>query len=204
MHTEPFLVPSLLRWLVRLVVGARARYVDTEPSTRQSIYFANHTSHIDTLAVWAALPDDIRRRTRPVAARDYWGGTPLRRYIALRILNAVLIDRTRSDPDTDPLAPLREALAQGDSLILFPEGTRQAQDVPGPFKSGLFWLADAFPSVDLVPIYLDNLHRSMPKGSFVPVPVICTPRFGPALDRLPGESKDDFLARARQAVIDLA
>jgi 1-acyl-sn-glycerol-3-phosphate acyltransferase len=194
----------LLMWVVRLLVGAVARYVNTQPYQGQCIYFANHTSHVDTLALWSALPTDLRRQTRPVAAADYWGKTALRRHIALDGLNAVLIDRTRATPDADPLAPLKAALAAGDSLIIFPEGTRTAQPLPSEFKSGLFRLAEAFPGVALIPVYLDNLHRSMPKGSFVPVPLICTVRFGAPLAHVDGESKEDFLVRARQAVVDLA
>ncbi len=194
----------LLMWVVRLLVGAVARYVNTKPYEGQCIYFANHTSHVDTLALWSALPSELRRKTRPVAAADYWSKTPLRRHIALDGLNAVLIDRTRTSPDADPLAPLKTALAAGDSLIIFPEGTRTAQPLPSEFKSGLYRLAEAFPGVALIPVYLDNLHRSMPKGSFVPVPLICTVRFGAPLAHVEGESKEDFLVRARQAVVDLA
>lgn len=89
-------------------------------------------------------------------------------------------------------------------MIIFPEGTRRAQGLPGAFKSGLFHLAARFPSVQLVPVYLDNLHRSMPKGTFFPVPIVCTVRFGRPLAPLPDEDKQAFLARARDAVIELA
>lgn len=116
-------ISAFLVFLVRLLLGAAPRWIGCEPVPRQRIYFANHTSHIDTLAIWSALPPELRARTRPVAAADYWGGGGLRRYIALRGLNAVLIDRQRTGDGADPLAPLGEALAGGDSLIIFPEGT---------------------------------------------------------------------------------
>jgi 1-acyl-sn-glycerol-3-phosphate acyltransferase len=156
------------------------------------------------LALWSALPSALRARTQPVAAADYWGGNALKRKIAIEGLNAVLIDRKRKNPDADPLQPLYEALALGNSLIIFPEGTRQAQLLPGPFKSGLFHLAERFPQAELIPVYLENLHRSMPKGTFFPIPLICTVRFGAALPRLAGEDKSAFLERARNAVIGLA
>lgn len=197
-------ISFLLIGLVRLLLGAAPRFVAPLPAGRQCIYFANHTSHIDTLALWSALPPELRAKARPVAARDYWGASAFRRYVALNGLNAVLIDRSHEQAGQNPLAPLQAALQQGDSLIIFPEGTRQAQALPGPFKSGLFHLAQAFPDVALVPVYLENLHRSMPKGSFFPVPVICTVRFGQALERLAGESKVEFLERARRAVTELA
>lgn len=195
---------SLLLGLVRLLVGASPRWIGSQPSSAQRIYFANHSSHIDTMALWSALPPDLRIRTRPVAAADYWGKTRFRRYIVLKGLNAVLINRSRSDSAVDPLQPLYEALANGDSLIIFPEGTRQAQPLPGAFKSGLFYLSQRFPNVELIPVYLENIHRSMPKGAFVPVPLICTVRFGTPLKYIENEDKQEFLTRARNAVIGLA
>ncbi len=188
---------------VRLLFGATPRWIGSAPEPRQRIYFANHTSHIDTVALWSALPPELRAKTRTAAAADYWGATALKRTIALGALNAILIDRKRVDPLADPLQPLYEALDAGQSIIIFPEGTRQPQPLPGPFKSGLFHLAQRYPDVELIPVYLDNLHRSLPKGTLFPVPLICTVRFGPPLARVAGEDKAAFLERARGAVIGL-
>jgi 1-acyl-sn-glycerol-3-phosphate acyltransferase len=197
-----FLPP--LVWLARLLVGAYPRWVGTAPTAAQRIYFANHSSHADTLALWAALPASLRANTRPVAARDYWGKGGLRRRIAEGELNVVMIDRAREDPNADPLEPLREALTNGFSLIMFPEGTRNPQPLPNPFKAGLYHLAQQFPEVELVPVYLDNLHRAMPKGAILPVPIISSVRFGAPIRLLPGETKEGFLERARSAVIALS
>ena len=194
---------TLLVGVVKLLVGAYARWIGTTPAPdSQRIYFANHTSHIDTLAIWSALPRTLRRRTRPVAARDYWG-TGVKRYIATRTLGAVLIDRSHQDPAIDPLEPLRAALREGASLIIFPEGTRGTSAVPARFRSGLFRLGAEFPAVELIPVYLDNLHRSLPKGASLPLPMVCTVRFGAPLARITDESREDFLERARAAVIAL-
>jgi 1-acyl-sn-glycerol-3-phosphate acyltransferase len=195
---------TLLIATARLVVGATPRWIGSAPTNAQRIYFANHSSHIDTVALWSALPPALRARTHPVAAADYWGTSRLKRYIVLRGLNAVLIDRSRSDPDADPLEPLYKILEQGESLIMFPEGTRQHQALPGPFKSGLFHLASRYPQVELIPVYLENLYRSMPKGTFLPVPITCTVRFGAPLQRIANEDKQSFLDRARNAVIGIA
>jgi 1-acyl-sn-glycerol-3-phosphate acyltransferase len=194
---------SVLVGLVRLLVGAYPRWIGCAPEPRQRIYFANHTSHVDTLALWAALPRPLRQRTHPVAARDYWGAG-FRRYIAATTLRAVLIDRTRQEKTTDPLEPLLRVLAEGESLILFPEGTRGPGALPGPFKSGLYRLAQAMPSVELVPVYLENLHRSLPRGAFLPIPLTCTVRFGAPLARVDGETKEQFLERARSEVVKLS
>lgn len=194
-----YLVPIL--WLTRLLVGAYPRWLGTAPSAAQRIYFANHSSHMDTLVLWAALPHSLRVNTRPVAARDYWDKPGIRGAIAKNELNVVMVERGGS---RDPLQPLYQALDHGFSLIIFPEGTRTAQALPSPFKSGLFHLARHYPGVELVPVYIENLHRSMPKGAFLPVPIICTVRFGAVLARIEHETKLDFLERARNAVIALA
>lgn len=194
---------EILVGIVKLLVGAYPRWIGCKPEAVQRLYFANHSSHIDTLAIWSALPIRLRRLTHPVAARDYWG-SGLRRYIATKALKAVLIDRARERPDDDPLAPLIDVLNRGESLIIFPEGTRGKQALPSTFKSGLYHLAARFPQVQLIPVYLENLHRSMPKGALVPIPLTCTVRFGSPMALDVSESKDSFLARARDEVIKLA
>lgn len=193
----------VLTGVAKLLVGAFPRWVGCGPEPRQRIYFANHTSHIDTIAIWAALPIRLRNITHPVAAKDYWG-SGMRRYIATKALRAVLIDRSRSDPNANPLAPLIETLQLGESLIIFPEGTRGTSAVPGPFKSGLYHLATQFPNAQLVPVYLENLHRSLPKGAVLPIPMTCTVRFGTPVALAADEPKETFLERARAEVIKLA
>ncbi|SAI42581.1 2-acyl-glycerophospho-ethanolamine acyltransferase [Bordetella ansorpii] len=193
---------ELLCGLVRFLVGAYPNG-DMPPGHRQTLYFANHTSHLDTLVILAALKLRARSRVRPVAARDYWCKTESRRWVAEKILNVVFIDRQRSGGG-DPLAPVRQALQEGASLIFFPEGTRGDQELPGAFKSGLFRLAQEFPSLNLAPVYLENLHRILPKGALLPLPLINKVHFGPVLARVGDETRDDFLARAHQAVSRLS
>ena len=197
------MLSSLLVAVVKVFIGAYPRWVGSRPTDTQRIYFANHSSHLDTVALWSALPPALREHTRPVAARDYWS-KGVRKIIADKGFNAVLIERDRSKCEGDPLQPLHDALDAGDSLILFPEGTRNHEPLPQPFKAGLFHLAQHYPHVELVPVYLDNARRALPKGSMVPVPLVCTARFGAPLSRIPGEDKAQFLERARNAVVELA
>jgi 1-acyl-sn-glycerol-3-phosphate acyltransferase len=200
-----------LATIARLITGAQGHWYGAPPKAEQRIYFANHQSHFDWVLIWAALPRDLRTITRPIAARDYWTSTPLKHWITREIFNAVYVSRTRtkgatevgSADEEDPLEPLMEALRHGDSLVIFPEGTRGNKGDPAPFKAGLFHLAEAFPEVNLIPAWSDNVQRVMPKGEVVPVPILCSVTFGAPLTLGIGEDKRAFLERARNAVLKL-
>ena len=290
----------LLLGVVRLLTGAQARWYGCPPKAEQRIYFANHQSHADLVMIWAALPEELRSITRPIAARDYWANTPFKRWITTEVFNAVYVERggapvvptapaasasaststsalastatkpavptliqteriepsmdpiepfmiqvpppapaafavkavqlpliasPPTEPDlpapttaeatasdavstptpeaADPLAPLIEALTSGDSIIIFPEGTRGHTGEPQKFKSGLFTLAQLFPDVVLVPAWIDNIQRVMPKGEVVPVPILCSVTFGAPVRLEEGEERRPFLDRAREAVVAL-
>ena len=198
--TRPELMGLLLASIARLITGAQGHWKGCAPKAEQRIYFANHQSHLDWVLIWAALPQELRATTRPIAARDYWTSSRFKHWITREVFNAVYVARQRTD-DQDPLEPLVEALSNGDSLVIFPEGTRSNKGDPQPFKSGLYHLAEQFPGVPLVPAWIDNVQRVMPKGEVVPVPVLCTVTFGEPLHLHPGEDKRAFLERARAAVI---
>ena len=196
---------SAIIFFARMITAVRGIWLGIEPVRRQRIYFANHVSHGDFILIWTVLPERMRRKTRPVAGSDYWLKSPLREFIGRDVFKAVLIDRNPETRNEDPIEVMTEALDGNDSLILFPEGTRNETDQPLlPFKSGLYNLAKARPSIDLVPVWIDNLNRVMPKGEVVPVPLICTVTFGAPLHVGDKEEKDDFLARASAALLALA
>jgi 1-acyl-sn-glycerol-3-phosphate acyltransferase len=238
--------------VIRLLTGAQARWWGCPPKAEQRIYFANHQSHLDLVMIWAALPEELRSITRPIAARDYWATSPFKRWITTEVFNAIYVERggsapvppsaaspappeERIEPSFDavvqtelplsppvveamepaapvvpgsaealaPLQPLIEALQSGDSIIIFPEGTRGHTGEPQKFKSGLFTLAQMFPEVVLVPAWIDNVQRVMPKGEVVPVPILCSVTFGEPVRLEEGEERRPFLDRAREAVVAL-
>lgn len=187
----------------KILTGVNVRWVDCRPDIRQRVYFANHTSHLDTLVLWAALPTQIRAVTRPAAAKDYWGAGALRSYLATEVFNAVLIDREKSSKHNNPFDIVLDAIGERYSLILFPEGTRGTGPEIGPFKSGLYYLSRRKPDLELAPVYIENLNRILPKEAFLPVPLLSSISFGPPLRVTDNETKATFLERARNAMSSL-
>jgi 1-acyl-sn-glycerol-3-phosphate acyltransferase len=197
--------------VARFLSSASVRWAGCRPGERQRIYFANHTSHLDFIVLWSALPSSERRRTRPVAGKDYWDRGAMRRYLANHVFRAVLVDRTAKSSACDPTSAARAAidamcaaLADGDSLIVFPEGTRGAGGAVSDFKSGLYHLTQRRPDVELIPVHMSNLGRILPKGEVLPVPLTSRVIFGaPVAPPTDGETKPQFLTRAREALIAL-
>lgn len=198
------LTANAIVFFARLVTAVRAIWDGVEPVPSKRVYFANHTSNGDFVLIWAVLPPPMRHRTRPVAASDYWLSSNLKTFIGREVFNAVLIDRDTATREKDPIGQMVEALDSDNSLILFPEGTRNTGDgALLPFKTGLFHLATQRPDVDLVPVWIENLNCVMPKGEVLPIPLICTVRFGDPLRLDADESKDAFLKRSRAALLSL-
>lgn len=195
--TAPFLAN-----LAKLLSGATVRWVDCEPDDCQRVYFANHTSHLDALVLWSSLPKKLRVKTRPVAAIDYWHGGPVRRYLA-ESFNLLLIDRKKIKVHNSPIDMMIREIGTDGSLIVFPEGGRNATGEMRDFKSGLFYLGKKRPDLELVPVYIDNVNRVMPKGEFLPVPLLSCISIGAPMWLESGEKKNDFLNRAREAVLRL-
>jgi 1-acyl-sn-glycerol-3-phosphate acyltransferase len=197
-------VSRVITFGVRAFTGAQARWVGCGPSRTQRIYFANHTSHFDFLVVLAALPSALRAGTRPVAAADYWNQSALRRYLGCEVFRAVLIDRSGTHCTVNPLDPVIDALDRGESVLFFPEGTRGTGEGLLPFKSGIFHIAAARPEIELVPVWMDNAYRVMPKGSLVPIPLLCSIAFGEPVRLCKREGREEFLHRLQGCLTRLA
>ena len=192
--TGPFLA-----LIAKILSGANVRWIDCQPDTCQRVYFANHTSHLDALVLWSCLPKEMRAVTRAVAAKDYWERGPIRRHIA-RSFNVLLIDRKKIKVHQSPVQLMIREMGNQYSLIVFPEGGRNANDDLKEFKSGLYYLAKKRPDLELVPVYMQNLNRVLPRGEFLPVPLLSCITIGPPMWLEVDEAKSDFLERARQAV----
>jgi 1-acyl-sn-glycerol-3-phosphate acyltransferase len=193
----------------RALAGPSVRWVRCAPGPGQRVYFANHTSHLDFVVLWSVLPPEFRTLTRPVAAKDYWS-SGLRKAIAVNAFHSVLVERGAKTGEADrvmaarnTLGVLLDALGTENSLIVFPEGTRGTGFEVAPFKSGIYYLWLKRQDVQFVPVYLANLNRILPKGEFLPVPVISRVAFGAPLQLNAGETKESFLGKAHAAVCAL-
>ena len=204
------MMAALVASLARLACGPHVEWQCEPTSERQRIYFANHASHLDFVVLWASLPGAQRRRVRPVAGRDYWERTAMRRYLARAVFNAILIERPpagaadRAEKARQAVEFMARQMGRHTSVIVFPEGTRSADGELKPFKSGLYHLWRAVPDAELVPVHLHNLNRILPRGEMLPVPMLSRVTFGAPLTPEANESKDAFLLRARSAVGALA
>jgi 1-acyl-sn-glycerol-3-phosphate acyltransferase len=186
--------------LARFLSGASRRWIDSQPDTCQRVYFANHSSHMDAIILWASLPQEVRQLTRPVAAKDYWMAGRIRRFMATKLFNAILIDRTNIKAHQSPVDYMIREIGHEHSIIVFPEGGRGDGREIGEFKSGLYYLAKKRPDLELIPVHLDNMNRILPRGEVLPVPLLTCITFGPPIWLEAGEPKTDFLVRAREAV----
>jgi 1-acyl-sn-glycerol-3-phosphate acyltransferase len=199
------LVGRAVAGFARLATGVHVDWRAAVPDTTPRVYFGNHNSHGDFVLIWSALPRAVRRRTRPVAGADYWMRSAARRFLGRDVFGAVLIERDPEKRTEDPVTQMAGALGDGASLILFPEGTRNVGTSRlQPFRTGLYHLSRTKPDVDLVPVWIDNLARVLPKGEAIPVPLLCTVTFGPPIRAGEAEDKDVFLERARQSLLALA
>lgn len=184
---------------VRLFTGVQVRWQGIQPEPVQRIYFANHTSHFDCLVLLSVLPHNIRKVVRPAGASDYWSANPVRFWFSQQVMHVILIERLKLTKNNNPITPLLKALDEGSSLIVFPEGGRSNSDIQ-KFKAGIYHLSKKRPNIELVPTYIENANRILPKGEFIPIPMICSITFGEPIRLNANEGREEFLERAEQSV----
>ncbi len=197
------IVKNLLIFTARTISGVTVLWYDSQPDSCQRVYFANHTSHLDALVIWAALPHRVREETRMIAAQDYWDAGPVRRYIARKLFNAILIQRENVSLKNTPIKVMMDEIQDRYSLVMFPEGGRSQDGQLGEFKSGLYYLCKKRPDLELIPVYLNNMNGILPRGKTLPVPMLSRVIFGPPMWLELNETKDSFLDRSRQAILRL-
>jgi 1-acyl-sn-glycerol-3-phosphate acyltransferase len=185
----------VVRPFMTLFIGLRVRGREHLAAPGPFVLVANHSSHLDTVALLSLFPLRRLRSIRPCAAADVFDRTRTRAFWSRLLFHVLPIERVDIRPEDHPLDRMAAALMRGESLILFPEGTRGAGGAMGPFKSGVARLAELMPGLTFIPTYLCNIGRALPKGEFLPVPFFCEIRIGEPM-RLTGE-KDAMLQSLR-------
>ena len=171
----------LVKPFMALFIGLRVRGREHLPRNGQFILVANHASHLDTISLLALFRLTHLRHIRPVAAADYFERNAFVSLFTKTFFNILPIARRGITAENNPIARMQQALAAGQSLIIFPEGTRGTGESIGPFRSGIAHLVAKLPDVPVVPAYLANMGRSLPKGEIIPVPFFCEIRLGEPL-----------------------
>jgi len=191
----------LIRPFMTLFIGLRVRGRKNLPQTDPFLLIANHSSHLDTAALLSLFPLARLGRIRPVAAADYFERNRFISGFTKTFFNILPIARTKITIENHPVRQMREALEAGQSLVLFPEGTRGSGEEPAAFRSGVAHLIEKVPQVPVAPVWLQNMGRSLPKGAFVPVPFFCEVRIGKT--RLVHGKRAEIVHQLEEAVREL-
>ncbi len=171
----------IVRPLVLLGLGLNIKHRERLVSSEQAIIVANHNSHLDTMVLVTLFPLKRLAQIRPVAAVDYFLKNRLLAWFALKIIGIVPLHRDLKKSKADPLAECSAALERGETLILFPEGSRGEPERLASFKTGVAHLAKRHPEVPIIPVFMHGLGKALPRGEFLLVPFFCDVAVGDPL-----------------------
>lgn len=168
------------RNFLKIIIGLKYKNRNVLKKKKQFILIANHNSHMDTMAIMSSIPPRYIHRVHPIAAADFFGGSKLKEKLMRSMVNATLIPRKRAESieDIDPIQVMSNLIEKGRSIIVYPEGSRGTPGVMTDFKKGIGFLINKNPHVDVIPVYLAGIHKTLPKGKNLILPYNCEIIFG--------------------------
>tara|TARA_B110000467_G_scaffold129883_1_gene123965 strand:- start:234 stop:854 length:621 start_codon:yes stop_codon:yes gene_type:complete len=166
------------RNFLKIFIGLKYINRKTLKNKKQFILIANHNSHMDTMAIMSAIPSRYIHKVHPIAAVDFFGGSLLNKILMRYLVNATLIKRDRNDTENDPIDAMDKMIKKYRSLILYPEGSRGSPGIMTNFKKGLAYLIQRNPNIKVIPVYLNNIYKTLPKGRKLIIPYNCSIEFG--------------------------
>jgi 1-acyl-sn-glycerol-3-phosphate acyltransferase len=194
----------IVRPVVLLAMGVNIHNREGLYKASPAIIVANHNSHLDAMMLASLFPLGMLKRIRPVAAADYFLRNRFLAWFSLKIIGIVPIQRRRAGNEEDPLAGCAEAIERDHILLLFPEGSRGEPETPTPFKTGVAHLAERFPAVPVIPVFMQGLGKALPRGEWLLVPVICDAVVGEPLYGGESGSRREFMTALESRMQDLA
>lgn len=189
------------RNFLKIFIGLKYYNRNVLKKKKQFILIANHNSHMDTMAIMSSIPSRYIHRVHPIAAADFFGGSKFKEKLMRYMVNATLIPRKRAESkeDVDPIQLMSNLIEKGRSIIVYPEGSRGVPGIMTDFKKGIGYLINKHPNVDVVPVYLDGIHKTLPKGKNLILPYNCKIIFGDSIqfdsfevDNIVKKSEDEF------------
>jgi len=159
---------STVRASLKMMHGLEIDGREHLPESPSFVLVANHTSHLDTLALGSVLPLRYRNQLFPVAAGDVFFQSPARAAFSATVLNALPLSRKQCGAHA--IRKLRDRLLEESRIyILFPEGSRSRDGNLHHFKSGIGMLA-AQTHVPVVPCHLTGTYEAFPPNRTLPRP----------------------------------
>lgn len=193
----------LMRNFLRVIVGVKYINIEALKKHHQFIIVSNHNSHVDAMALMSALSSYQLIKTHPVAAGDYFGKSPFKAFITRLFTNALLIRRSKISNGENPIQMMNESLEKGDSLILFPEGSRGEPQKMQQFKKGIGLILQKHPNIAYIPVYMTGMGRILPKGERLLVPFDSYVVFGePTYCK--SVEVDEIVKEIEQTIVDLS
>lgn len=187
---------------VTVLLGLNIRRRDLLPKTGPAIIIANHNSHLDTLVLQSLFPLNKLSNIKPVAAADYFSRTRHMAWFANNIINIIPIERSRVIKGADPLAGCYRALDNGNIIIIYPEGSRGEPERISHFKKGIAHLAERYPDVPVIPVFMHGLGKALPKGEIILVPFFCDIYIGEKI--IFSGNRNEFMAKVTRSFEQLA